>query len=301
VMGAAQGRPVKGRTWLVAVLLFFAWGFVMHATGLLLHELGGHALAAVVFGCGISGYDLTFFGHGQVHYSPCERWTNATILVADWAGLLVTIAAGIGAAIVLRRKGLAPLTRLLVALVAFFFLLGQLGYMTAGGFHDLYDPARTARLLAARGLHVLAWLPPLLAYAVASFLYARAAVDAFRDHFGSRTRLHALGQLLLTLGVAGLLYFVAFRIELVIRADLAMKGVAHEAERIASARHVAPPFPIQRVLTGVALATLIAALARPIRGAEEPKAVRPLPPRLVKIVAIATAACFALLVVLMVR
>jgi hypothetical protein len=291
---------VTFRSWLYAVLLFFAWGFVMHTTGLLLHEFGGHALAAVIFGCGITGYDLTFFGHGVVHYYRCERWTDATVLVADWAGLFVTIAAGLGAAYLLRRKGLSPLTRLLVAQVAFFFLLGQLGYMTSGGFHDLYDPGRTSKIFAAHGIHVLAWLPPLLAYAAVAFLYARSAVDAFRDHFGSRTRLHALGQLALTIGVAGLLYFLAFRIEVSIRADMTMKGVAHEAERIAIVRHVAPPFPIDKVLTAVGLAGLVYALTRrvPERGDHAMKATEP---RLVKIVAGSTAACFLLLLVLILR
>lgn len=288
------------RSWLFVVLLFFGWGFVMHTTGLLLHEFGGHALAAVIFGCGITGYDLTFFGHGVVHYHRCERWTDGTVLVADWAGLFVTIGAGIGAALVLRRKDLAPMTRLLVAQVAFFFLLGQLGYMTSGGFHDLYDPGRTARLLAARGLHVLAWLPALLAYSAVAFLYARAAIDAFREHFGSRTRLHAFGQLLLTLGVAGVLYFLAFRIEFTLRADMTMKGVAHEAERIAIVRHIAPPFPIEKVLTAVGLAGLLYALTRPVPASDD-RALKTVPDHVVKIVATSAAACFVLLCVLIAR
>src|SRR5262245_23760802 len=137
------------KTWLASVLLFFAWGFVMHTTGLLLHEFGGHAFVASVFACGIDGFKLTFFGHGQVHYAPCTKWSPTTILVADWSGLALTIAAGVAAAFCARLRRLSPIARLLVALVAFFFLLGQLGYVTSGGFHDLYDPGRTARRLGA--------------------------------------------------------------------------------------------------------------------------------------------------------
>lgn len=293
-------RVVKIRTWLHAVLLFFGWGFVMHTTGLLLHEFGGHALAAVIFGCGITGYDLTFFGHGQVHYFRCNRWTDATVLVADWAGLAVTIAAGLGAGIFLlrRRRHLTPLARLLVAQVAFFFLLGQLGYMVSGGFHDLYDPGRTAKILAAKGVHVLAWLPALVAYGVTAFVFARVAIDAFREHFGSRSRLHALGQLALTLGVAGLLYFLAFRIELELRTDMTMKGVAHEAQRIAIVRRTAPPFPIERVMTALGLAGLGYALARRVR---EPTTISSPSPRIVKVVASAAGACFLVLLVMIVR
>lgn len=293
-------RVVKIRTWLYAVLLFFAWGFVMHTTGLLLHEFGGHALAAVIFGCGITGYDLTFFGHGQVHYFRCDRWTDATVLVADWAGLVVTIVAGLGAGLFLlrRRRDLSPLARLLLAQVAFFFLLGQLGYMVSGGFHDLYDPGRTAKILAAKGVHVLAWLPALVAYGVTAFVFSRVAIDAFREHFGSRSRLHALGQLALTLGVAGLLYFVAFRIELELRTDMTMKGVAHEAQRIAIVRKTAPPFPIERVMTALGLAGLGYALVRPVR---EPTAISSPSPRIVKVVASAAGVCFLVLLVMIVR
>ncbi|MBS2013582.1 MAG: hypothetical protein JST00_11880 [Deltaproteobacteria bacterium] len=294
---------MRVRTWLQAVLLFFVWGFVMHAAGLLLHEFGGHALAAVIFGCGIKGYDLTFFGHGQVHYTRCERWTDTTILLADWAGLFVTIGAGLGAGIFLwrRQRALPPLTRLFVAEVAMSFLLGQLAYMTTGGFHDLYDPGRTAHLLGQRGLHVVAWLPPLVAFGVVAFLFSRIAVDAFREHFGSRSRLHTLGQIAITVGVAGLLYYVAFRLEIVLRADMTMKGVAHEAQRIATVRKVAPPFPIDKVLDVLAFAGAAYALGRAVR-APEPAASAPPepPPRLVKIVVGSAAAFFALLFVMIV-
>jgi len=283
------------KTWLTAVLLFFAWGFVMHATGLLLHEFGGHAVASKLFGCGIDGFKLTFFGHGQVHYAPCTRWTLNTIIVADWAGLALTSGAGLAAALFLRRPGTSPLARLLIALLAFFFLLGQLGYATSGGFHDLFDPGRTARRLGARGLHWLAWVPPLLAYAVAAFTVARAAVTAFREHFGSRTRLHTVLQLAATLGVGGVLYFTAFRIEWKVRTDLAVRGVAVEAERIAVAQHGPPPFPIELVLLLVALAGLVTALAMPVRA---PAAPRALPRRLVTFVAASTALCLVVMLVL---
>ncbi|MBX3188940.1 MAG: hypothetical protein KF819_18110 [Labilithrix sp.] len=286
------------KAWLGAVVLFFVWGFVMHTTGLLLHEFGGHALASRIFGCGIDGYKLTFFGHGQVHYAPCTRWTSSTILVADWAGLALTAGAGLVAAVVVRRPRLSPMARLLVALVAFFFLLGQLGYATSGGFHDLYDPGRTARRLGARGLHVLAWLPALVAYAAASFFGARAAVDAFREHFGTRTRLHGLRQLASTLGVAGVLYFAAFRIEWQLRRDMEMRGVAAEAERIAVARHGPKPFPIEHVLLAVAVVAVIYALARPVNAAAQASAPSR---RLRTVVATSAAICFVTLALLIAR
>ena len=291
------------KAWASAVVLFFAWGFVMHTTGLLLHEFGGHATAAAVLGCGTSGYKLTFFGHGQVHFTtPCPRWTWSTIVIADWAGLVLTIAAGIAAGLVLhRRRDLAPMTRLLLALVAFFFLLGQLGYATAGGFHDLYDPGRTARRLGALGVHVLAWLPPMIGYGVSAFLFARAAVVAFREHFGSRSRLHTVKQLVATLGVAGLLYFLAFRIEWPLRTDLTMRGVAGEAERVAVAKHAAPPFPIELVLLALALAGVVTALVRPVRdgvSARESRVPLPIPRGVVRAVAALAGASLAALVVL---
>jgi hypothetical protein len=283
---------VTKQAWLSAVLLFFAWGFAMHASGLLLHEFGGHALASAILACGIEGYDLTFFGHGQVHYADCTSWTETRIVIASWAGLFITTAAGLAAGLMLRRPSLSPMARLLVALVAFSFLLGQLGYMTTGGFHDLYDPGRTARWLGRRGLHVLAWLPPLIAYTASAFLCARAAIDAFREHFGSRTRLHSLLQLAATLGVAGALYFAAFRIEWSLRTDMTMRGVAVEAKRVAEARHAPPPFPIEHVLVAILIASLVYALARPVRSPSEP---RPLARPVVKVVGGAAATCFLVL------
>ncbi len=273
--------------WSTAVLLFFAWGFVMHGAGLLLHEFGGHALSAQILACGIEGYDLTFFGHGQVHYRDCTTWTQTRVIITSWAGLIITTAAGLGAALLLRRRDLSPMARLLVALVAFFFLLGQLGYMTTGGFHDLYDPARTAKMLGRKGLHFLAWVPPLIAYCVSALYCARAAVDAFRDHFGSRSRLHTIVQLVTTLGIAGVLYWIAFKIEWTLRTDVTMKGVAVEAKRRAVVSNAPPPFPIEHVITGIALVAVIWALARPVRPTEDRQA-RPFDRRLVGIVAATT-------------
>jgi len=285
------------KTWLGIVVFFFAWGFVMHAVGLLLHELGGHALASALLACGIDGMKLTLFGHGEVYYAPCTRWTLPRILVANWAGLAITIAAGIAAAVtVIRRRELAPITRLLVGLVAFFFLLGQLGYATAGGFHGLYDPGRTARLLAARGLQFLVWGPALVAYAVAASVCARAVVDAFREQFGSRSRLHGLGQMLATLGVSGALYWVAFRIEWQLRTDVTMRGVRVEAERRAVARNAPPPFPIELVLLAVAVLAIVWALARPLPAATA--SARPIPRSHVLLVASATVVSAVVLVAL---
>jgi hypothetical protein len=254
------------RTWLGAVVLFFAWGFVMHGAGLVLHEVGGHGVAAALFECGIDRVVLTYFGHGRVNLVPCASMTWTSSAIIDWAGLAVTIAAGAGAGVVAfrRRAGLTPLTRLLLALLATGFLLGQLSYATLGGFHDLYDPANTSYSLGKHGLHVLAWLPPLVLFAASAVLGARAIVDAFREHFGSRTRLHMLKQSAATLGTAGLLYLVAFRLEWAIRTDVP-RGVTYTAERMATLRKQAPPFPLERVLLGIAVVAFVVALARPVR------------------------------------
>jgi hypothetical protein len=256
-----------GRTWLVWVVFFFAWGFVMHGVGLVLHEVGGHGLAATIVGCGFDGVDLTYFGHGFVRLSPCMHWTWSGRVLLDWAGLAVTISAGAVAMAFQRRAGLTPLGRLLLALVAAGFLLGQLSYATAGGFYEVYDPALTAEILESHGLHVLAWLPPLVLYAAAALYGARAIVDAFREHFGSRSRLHTLKQSTATLGAAGLLYFVALRIEAAIRTDM-IPSIAVAAEQRAIVMKNVPRFPIEYVLYAIAVAAFVLALARPVRHRE---------------------------------
>jgi hypothetical protein len=285
---------VTSKTWLGAVLFFFGWGFVMHGAGLVLHEVGGHGVAGATLGCGVAGIDLTYFGHGVVHYvEPCARWTWARATVASWAGLAVTIGAGAIAlfAVLRPRVGLAPLTRLLVAMLATGFLLGQLSYATTGGFADLYDPADTARALGARGLHVVAWLVPLVLFALAAFAGAKVITDSFRAHFAPRSRLRAAGLMAAVIGAAGVLYFVAFEIEWRIRADIAMRGVAFEAARIAEVRHEAPPFPIGRVLFAIAVAAFGWALARPVRPVAADAESR-IPRRHAYFVAGAALACF---------
>jgi hypothetical protein len=288
---------VTAKRWIGAVLLFFAWGFAMHASGLLLHEFGGHALTATIFGCGIDDYALTFFGHGQVTRASCEDWTFTRVIIVDWSGLVVTTSVGVGAIWLLRRRKFPPFWRVLISLVGFFFLLGQLGYATTGGFHDLYDPRRSAQWLGRHGLHVLAWFPTLIAYAVSGAVCARLAVDSFREHFGIKTRLQTIGYLLSTLGVAGILYFVAFRIEWQIRTDLEMRGVEVKAIEIAREQHTAPPFPIDKVLLALAAGGLIWALARPIAKPTTPKE---WPKRLPAIVALTAAGWFLVVFVLII-
>jgi hypothetical protein len=255
-------------TWLGPIVFFFAWGFVIHGIGLLLHELGGHGVAATLLGCGITRIELTYFGHGGLDLAPCTRWTWTRYVILEWAGLAVTISAGAVAMMLQRRAGLAPLARLLVALLATAFLIGQLAYATSGGFHKLYDPALTAVSLEAHGLHFLAWLPPLALFAVSALFGARAVVDAFREHFAPRSRLATLQQIVAVFGAAGLLYVVAFYIESRIRLDIAIRGVAFEAERLAVMRGQPSPFPINRVLLAIAVAAFVLALARPMPGGD---------------------------------
>lgn len=285
--------------WASAVLIFFAWGFVMHGTGLLLHEFGGHGLLSVICGNGIDDYALTFFGHGQVHRAPYDDWTLPRLVVVDWSGLVLTSAVGAAAVWLLRRRRRwPPMWRLLVALVAFFFLLGQLGYATSGGFHDLYDPRRTAQWLGQRGLHVLAWLPAMILYGLSAVYCAREAVDAYRAHFGTKTRLRTLAHLASTLGVAGLLYFLAYRVEWRLRTDLEMRGVEVKAQAVAAAKQGPPPFPIDKVLLVIALGAVVWALSRPVREAGD---AQPYPKRLPAVVALAAAGCFLVLFVLIAR
>jgi hypothetical protein len=270
-------RPTVKWTWLGTIVFFFAWIFVIHGVGLVLHEVGGHGLAATIVGCGFEGFNLTYFGHGFVRLTPCTtHWTSANRLILDWAGLAVTVSAGAVAMALQRRAGLTPLTRLLLALLATGFLLGQLAYVTSGGFFEVFDLELTAVMLQAQGLHVLAWLPPLVLFAASALIGARAIVDAFREHFASSTRLHTLHQIAATLGVAGLLSFVALRIEAAIRTDMVV-GVVVAAEQrarivVETPGHPIHRVPIQRVLLVIAVAAAVLALMRPVRrreGAED--------------------------------
>ena len=256
-------------------MFFFAWLFVVHGVGLVLHEVGGHGLAMTIAGCGVEGFTLTYFGGGFVRGTPClPLWRLRDLAIMGYAGLAVTISAGAVAMVFQRRAGLTPLARLLLALLATHLLLGELGYATSGGYYAVRDPGATAAWLEMHGLHLFAWLPPLALYAAAALYGARAIVDAFRVYFGSRTRLHTLKHMAATLGAAELLHFVANRIESAIRPDT-LPGIKVAAEQRTAALQAHPSewlaihqFPIGRVLLVIAVAAFVVALARPVRPRE---------------------------------
>jgi hypothetical protein len=293
-------------TWLGTIVFFFAWLFVGHGVGLVLHEVAGHGLAETIVACGIGRINLTYFGRGFAQPAPCTQLTRSMHMIIDWAGIAVTVSAGAAAMAFQRRAGLTPLTRLLLALLATQFLQGELAYATAGGFYVVYDPELTALILEKHGLHVLAWLPPLVLYTAAVLYGARAIVDAFRDHFGSRTRLQTLKQSTATLGAAWLLYFVAFRVESAIRTDM-IPSVVVAAERRAAIVKDAPwlpahRFPIHLVLIAIVVAAFVAALARPVvRGDGGQDAAPPMIPRRYAVGGAGAALVCAVMITLLVR
>jgi hypothetical protein len=282
-------------------MFFFAWLFVIHSVATVLHEVGGHGLAATIVGCGVDGFNLTYFGRGLVRFTQCTQGTWTRRVIIDWAGLAVTFSVGVVAMAFQRRAGLTPLSRLLLALSATQFLLADLAYATSGGFYEFYDPALTAVILESHGLHVLAWLPPLVLYAAVAPYGARAIVDAFREHFGPRTRLQRLKESTATLGAAWLLYFAAFRIEEAIRTDMP-PSVAVAAEQRAALVRTVPRFPIRYVLIAIVVAAFIVALARPVVPGDggQDAAPRPVPRRYAVGVAGAALVC-AVTITLLVR
>jgi hypothetical protein len=298
-------KPSVDKTWLGWVVFFFAWGFVIHGVGLVLHELGGHALAMKLVACGFERLDLTYFGHGSVQSIRCPPPLYLrTFAITDSAGIVVTAGAGAVALALQRRAGLTPLMRLLLALLATHFLIGQLWYATAGGYHVVRDPAPAAIMLEMRGLHVLAWLPSLVLYAAASLYGAHAIVGAFHACFGSCTRVHALKQIAATIGVAGVLYLAAQRIEAAIHpADFPSITAAAEQRAAAQAKSVLFPahlFPIRYVLVAIAVAAFALALARPVApsDARQEAALPPVPRRYAVGVAAAALVCAGMITLL---
>jgi hypothetical protein len=294
-------------TWLGTIAFFFAWLFVVHGVGLVLHEVGGHGLAVTIVGCGVEGFNLSYFAGGSVRSAPCPSPSLLrNLAIIGYAGIAVRTSAGAVALAFQRRAGLTPLTRLLVAILATHFLLGDLGYATSGGYYEVRDPAPAAILLEMRGLHLFAWLPPLVLYTAAALYGARAIVDAFRVYFGSRTRLHMLKQSATTLGAAELLQYAAFRVEGAIRTDT-LPGIEVAAAERTALLHGVPSawvgiyqFPIQRVLIAIGIAAFVLALARPVRRREDAEDAAPgrIPRRYAVGVAVAALGCVIMITVL---
>jgi hypothetical protein len=159
-------------------------------------------------------------------------------------------------------------------------------------------------MLDLRGLHLLAWLPPLVLYAVAVPYCARALVDALRAHFGSRSRLQALKHILATLGVAELLFFAALRVEAALRTD-AFHSITVAAEQRAATTKETPwarihSFPIRYVLLAIAVAAFAHAFARPVVPADggQDATLRPVPRQCAAGVALAALGCAVTITVL---
>jgi hypothetical protein len=269
-MPPAPGRDLPTTLWIAGAL--FCTGFAAHGLGLLLHELGGHALVAVLLGARHLGHAVTYFGHGFVRYAPPPSWGPLEAELVAWAGIAATAVAG-GILFVAGRRLVAG-ARFAVRFVGALFVAQPLFYVVVGMHHVRDDPAATALRLRALGIDPWSWGVPLAAYVAFVAFASRAVLRDWVAAFGpSRVRL------VTAFALASALYATGYRVEQQLRSDVptsitqrvlvearesAAQQVRREEQetgrplapaRVAEIEREARPFPIAAVL---ALATAAA-------------------------------------------
>ncbi len=102
---AGQTRAALPRTAAVLAVWIFAVSMIISRLGLVLHELVGHGVAAVIAGGRVSEVELYVFGGGWISYGGAARWSVAAVIAVSLAGIAVELMIAVAlAAIVARRR-----------------------------------------------------------------------------------------------------------------------------------------------------------------------------------------------------
>lgn len=116
-----------------------AVSMIISRLGLVLHELVGHGLAAMIAGGRVTEVHLYAFGGGWIEYGGHDHWTPAVVTGVSLAGIAVEVVAGLALAGIARRRGRDDVagTGLLAAALGLALHAGfYLAAGTADGFGD---------------------------------------------------------------------------------------------------------------------------------------------------------------------
>lgn len=263
-------------------VLVLAIGLVVSRLGLIVHELVGHGLVALLVGRDVTGWNLHVFGGGWVGFATV-RGTGFSSYLVTMGGIVVELLAA--AALAWAARGRTGVAALAVRASAWALALHALWYLAAGTFHGFGDGWLLHRQLGAARLAVVI---PAAALAVAGAAIAgRRLAGELRAHAPASTPRRQLavvaGAIALGLGAHAALTGA----ELALTTDRTYQGVMRTAADRAIERELAAAVARARE-AGAPLAP--AEVTRTRRGLERRHRQLPVGPGLVGAMALAAAA-----------
>jgi len=232
-------------------LLVFAIALATSRVGLILHEVVGHGVLAIVLGGHITGWSLHTFGGGWVAFARAEPWAGADAIAVQLGGIAIELVAAAIAALAARR--LHGAAWLALAGAAWALAIHAAFYLAVGTFHGFGDGTLLHRDLGTARLAIV--IPAALLACSAAYLAGVRLIGALRALSGVAAPRRQLAAVALALAAAGAAHAALTFGELRVRRDprygVVMQSerdrtVARElAERIAAAeaagRRLAPP------------------------------------------------------------
>ena len=212
---------------------------------LLIHELGGHALPAWIFGAGRITIRLSMLGGGYVDWAgDLHGWRG---VVASLGGIFLNLATGAGAWGLSRRLDRARPASAFLLMAGAGSVAGAIVYLANGFYYGSGDPTGFAPETGDLSRAHWAWVLFLPAAFGVSRLACRHLLDFLSCHVTMGRPAARVGGFLATAGVAGLAYgalWLALRDsekEGSTREWRIQEEVARETER----RAAAPPPPTE--------------------------------------------------------
>jgi hypothetical protein len=242
---------LNARKLLLLDLELLALVILASRAALLIHEVGGHALPAWVFGGERITIHLSTLGGGSVDWDPeFHGWRGA---VTSLGGIFLNLATGALAWILSRRLKRAGPARASLLIFGVGSVAGAIVYLANGFYYGSGDPVGfapdTGDLSRAQWIWIL-FLPPALGV---GWLAGRHYIELLSSHLTLERPAARAGWLLGTAGVAGLAYGALWmglrqpdkegstrewRIE---------REIAQETQRRAQARTPPPPAAVDPV------------------------------------------------------
>lgn len=185
-MDADSRAPSTARAALHLAAWALAVSLVVSRLGLVLHELGGHGLAAVLAGGEVADLHFYTFGGGWISYAGTRGWGRGAVVAVSMAGIAIELVVAAGLAIVVARRGRRDLAATGILAAALGLALHAGFYLAAGTADGFGDGAPLHRALGGARWVVVA--PVALALAVLAFAGGRRIGSELRGVLPAASR-----------------------------------------------------------------------------------------------------------------
>jgi hypothetical protein len=169
-----------------------------------LHEVMGHALAALALGGHVSRISIGLFGGGRVDYQLRTESLGVSLLVA-FGGIVINLSSGLLAFSFSRRLRKQPIWALFLVIFGMVSLLGSISYAALGFYYRQGDPVAWTKEVPQYVGSLC--IPFLIAFPFISYFTARTYLKLIdRCFFTTKTYVQRTAAIVLTLGLAGCVY-----------------------------------------------------------------------------------------------